>query len=170
MQSDMKELCNAIEENQVNRFILMPQNLSKGIQGKIGEQKDGKIYVEMTMASVQLVDTNETYSMHFQVIMRNFHLQMAALDNINKHNLFNILIENPKYSLVISQQNIKMVYQIPRAQLIDDQLPPIRLHSSKLFNQLNGEQQSAVANIVYGKNYPLPYLLYGPPGKIYQYY
>lgn len=31
--------------------------------------------------------------------------------------------------------------------------------------QLNPEQQSAVENIVYAKNYPLPYILIGPPGK-----
>lgn len=30
--------------------------------------------------------------------------------------------------------------------------------------QLNPEQQSAVENIVYARNYPLPYILIGPPG------
>lgn len=31
--------------------------------------------------------------------------------------------------------------------------------------QLNPEQQSAVANIINAKNYPLPYILIGPPGE-----
>lgn len=30
---------------------------------------------------------------------------------------------------------------------------------------LNPEQESAVENIVHAKNYPLPYILHGPPGK-----
>lgn len=31
--------------------------------------------------------------------------------------------------------------------------------------QLNPEQQSAVENIVFAKNFPLPYILIGPPGE-----
>lgn len=34
--------------------------------------------------------------------------------------------------------------------------------------QLNPEQQSAVENIVYAKNYPLPYILIGPPGESFE--
>lgn len=41
----------------------------------------------------------------------------------------------------------------------------IRFFSRDSMFQLNPEQQSAVENIVYAKNYPLPYILIGPPGK-----
>lgn len=37
-------------------------------------------------------------------------------------------------------------------------------YRGKMYQTLNEEQLSAVANIIKAKNYPLPYLLFGPPG------
>lgn len=182
----MKEFCNAIDENELCQFVLKPKNpilLYGEIKGKVKEQKDGKVYIEIwNWDSFKRVNTGDTYSMHFQANSKNFELQTNALEFIDKHDLFDCLIKNPAYSLrgeFIT--NVRVNYQLsPEDQrclniryykeLSQHQSNLTSMHNTKPsidFNDLNAEQKTAIGNIVNGDNYPLPYLLYGPPGELF---
>lgn len=174
-------MCNAIDENQLNQFVLLPRNqtdLSDEIKGKIKSQKDGKVFVEMYWHSYSLVRTDVTYSMHFQVMEKNYNLQIDALDTLKSNNLFGNLIHNRIYDLCGEGVTMLRVnYQEPNSadqinvqycrRLEQPELPTNYVASqTPLFVTLNTEQKSAVENILSGNNYPLPYLLYGPPGDL----
>lgn len=182
----MAEMCNAIDENQLNQFILVPKHqieFSREIRGRIVQQKEGKIYIEIrNIESFNSVDTTEKYIIRFQVIRKNFDLQMDALHYIGKHKLFNCLIKNPDYHRIgeivqktqvnydLSSDNKKRVnilYYTPlsRDDCNENMFSFNRFHQSSIFTSLNAEQKTAVVNIFDGNNYPLPYLLYGPPGS-----
>lgn len=79
-----------------------------------------------------------------------FLLQHNALNWIEKHQLFDCLINNPIYD--------GKIVNLPQTQSIniDEQ-------------KLNEEQNSAILNIVNGKDDPWPYLLFGPPGRVFFY-
>lgn len=87
------------------------------------------------------------YDIHFKLNQIVYESQHNAIDFIGKHKLFNILINNPNYHK-----------QIPTTS-------NLVLNYSRN-DGLNSEQIQAVDCIIQGSNYPLPYLLYGPPGKI----
>lgn len=176
----MTELCNAIDENQLSQFTLLPKYSGEGkeLQGRIAQRIDNKIYVEIYWAN--LVDQGEIYRMNFQPIRKNYYLQMDALKFVVRDKLFKILIKNPKYHLIgkeITTFNVK--YQLPdggekkiclkyyerASHSFDAPHSMLRHHPSKLFASLNDEQRTAVVNIVEGGHHPLPYLLHGPPGK-----
>lgn len=181
----MTELCNAFDENQLSQFILLSKNsgvFGKELKGRLVQRKDGKFYVEIyrtKQVSVEVeVDESETYSMIFQPIRKNFYLQKTALRFVDNHNLFGTLIKNSAYHLIgkqlttfkmnydlpeSSKQTVKIVYYEMGSHSFD--APIFNYHPTELFRSLNDEQKSAVTNIVVGGHYPLPYLLYGPPGK-----
>lgn len=177
----MKEMCNAIDENQLNQFVLLPRNptgLSDEIIGKIKSQKDRKVFVEMYWHSYSLVRTDVTYSMHFQVMEKNYNLQIDALDTLRSHNLFENLIHNRIYDLCgegitmlrigYRESNSSDQINVQYCRRLEQPELPTNFVASQtsLFETLNTEQKSAVENILSGNNYPLPYLLYGPPGEI----
>lgn len=178
----MAELCNAIDENQLGRFILLPKNSNEGltIEGKIVSRKDDKIFVDIWQRGwAPCVDESDIYCMHFQPIRKNFHLQMAALESVDTHELFGILINNQEYHVLGKKlTTFNVDYQLPEGGEGKIQLsyyergchsfaPCTRMiyYPSKLFASLNDEQRTAVVNIVEGGHYPVPYLLYGPPGS-----
>lgn len=175
----MAELCNAIDENLLSQFILVPKNSGGGeeLEGRIVQRVDDKIFVRIYNANS--VDQSKSYCMNFQPIRKNFHLQMAALGFVDKHNLFRILIKNPNYHLIGrkittfnvdyklpegDEQKVRLTYYEPACHSFDAPHSLLRHHPSNLFASLNDEQRTAVVNIVEGGHYPQPYLLYGPPG------
>lgn len=180
----MLELSNAIDENQVNQFILKPKttaiNSYRQITGSVKQQKGGNIYIEIWhWDSFDMIDTADTYAMHFQVNNKNYEGQTNALEFIDKHDLFDCLIKNPAYKLLGElKSTVRVDYRLTPG---DRRYVNIRYHEKihpEQFDHnqtpkldvvdLNTEQKTAVENIVNGNNYPLPYLLYGPPGKLLQ--
>lgn len=160
----MHEMCIAVDEGELNWFILIPRSEStlNEIKGRIVEQKEGKIFVEMFRETIKLVKEDEIYSMKFLANRKNFDLQNTALEYVQKHQLFDCLINSAIYQRVYENNTnarasesifLKNPAQIPNKITFD--------------GSLNTEQKKAVQNIVRSQSYPLPYLLYGPPGKCY---
>lgn len=117
---------------------------SNNFNGKIKRRESEKIYVDIYPG--WKCDTTERYSINFELNRTGFQLQHNALKFVKEHRLFNILINNPLYH---SQRSI---------------LPSID-HSILNETGLNDEQNRAIDCILSGRYNPVPYLLYGPPGK-----
>lgn len=115
------------------------------LNGKIKRRESGKIYVEIFNANKW--DSQEQYDIAFEINRIVYQLQHNALEFIQKHRLFDILINNPSYQ-----------YQREECML---NLSACRISTPI---GLNSEQTKAVDSIISGDNFPLPYLLYGPPG------
>lgn len=130
---------------QFRKFTLFSKNGDRLTDGEIIFKEDNKISVELE--STENWRRDRLYDLVFQV-NRVYHLlQHQALDFVLQHKLFDLLIDNPNYSAPESHDN-----QI-------DYVPPKVIDFG-----LNEEQKNALTNIVSGKYYPLPYLLYGPAG------
>lgn len=119
------------------------------LNGKIKQRKGEKIIVEIFNA--YKYDHFTTYDLTFETNRIVYQLQHSALEFIEKHEIFNILINHPDYY-----------------RQIEDRWPSrstsVFANSNANQNDLNDEQMQAIDCIVEGNNYPLPYLLYGPPG------
>lgn len=122
----------------------------QSIKGKDEE----KIYIELyeqSYLSFKRVYKNQPFDIFFRFNRLSFRMQHYALEFIRDHRLFNQLIDNADYDFVD-------VDECSSPDLIE-----ITLSRDSMF-QLNPEQQTAVENIVHARNYPLPYILIGPPG------
>lgn len=179
----MDELCGAIDENQLHQLILKPEHeveSSIEINGKIVHLQDGKILIEV--CNEALVDTDKTYSLHFQLNRNNIELQLNALSFIEKHNLYDCLLDHPAYRLngkLIDtlKENYDSWFEYWHSALSSDESTlwfecfiekKETHHYSSPLAALQGtsaEQNKAVKSIVNGSSYPLPYLLTGPAGK-----
>lgn len=96
------------------------------------------------------------YDIEFHGKRLPFQLQHRALDFMKNQNLFELVINNPKYRTFCAAH-----INAPS----DDSTTPC--HKIMYREDLNEEQRLAVSNIV-GSNDEfnrLPYLLFGPPGK-----
>lgn len=131
--------------------MLSPNSMSaEKFNGKILRRESEKIYVNIYQG--WKCNDVDTYSISFEVNRTGFQLQHNALNFIKKHALFSILINSPLYYCPNSTQTLNN--NINRT--ISNQ------------NELNNEQMQAIECIVNGKYNPHPYLLYGPPGMIFQ--
>ncbi|XP_031626858.1 putative helicase mov-10-B.1 [Contarinia nasturtii] len=146
-------ISEAIDDGILEQFILKPANSKGGriITGSIQGKNDDKIFIEITDDCRKYAVNNykhESYDIYFIVNRQPFQLQHYALKMMREQKLFDCLISNPKY---------------------DDDSERPALNDSYNFCQtalkMNEEQKIAVANIVKAPNAPLPYLLFGPPGK-----
>lgn len=124
-------------------FNLISKDGFEVSKGEIIGKDNGKIHV--CLKNVIAWHEDQLYDIVFQRNRTPFLLQHKALEYVHSHQLFDVLINNPKYWLNQSENS-------PSKPVSCDQ------------NDLNEEQEVAVENIVAGDYYPLPYLLYGPPG------
>lgn len=122
--------------------------------GSIKGKDEEKIFIELyeqSYVSFKKVYKEQPFDIFFRFNRLSFRMQHYALDAMRDHRLFNHLIDNPAYDDIVKHNSNKNS---------DDFV----LSRDSMF-QLNPEQQSAVENIVYAKNHPLPYILIGPPGN-----
>lgn len=130
---------------QFDRFRLRSKDDSTVYDGEIILKLNTKIYIELNDLTDKL-NTDELYDICFDYNPIFYHLQHQALDFVQRHRLFDILINNSLYHEK------------------SDTSKQIDLNDSSIIDDLNEEQIKAVNKICAGKYYPLPYLLYGPPG------
>lgn len=123
---------------------MIPKFGGKKLKGEIEFREDEKIYVDIYNADKSIATTN--YYIVFEKDRAVYQLQHDALDIIEKHKLFNILINNPIY--YGQKENCSPC-----------------VSPSEFDNELNIEQIQAINSIIKGEYHPVPYLLYGPPGK-----
>lgn len=154
----MAEISAAIEENLLDALRLKPVTVDESwlenFFGSIKGKDEEKIYIELyeqSYLSFKRAYKNQPFDIFFRFNRLSFRMQHYALDFIRDHRLFIQLIENPNYDFNDRDNSTS-------------DLDDIILSRDSMF-QLNPEQQSAVENIVYARNYPLPYILIGPPGK-----
>lgn len=138
----MANLCTY--SKQFDRFSLRSKDGSIALDGEIILKKKNKIVVELSGDPAD----DQLYDIVFHQNRSFFLMQHFALDFIKNHKLFELLINNPLYS-VNSAEATNMNKGCEKMETFDG---------------LNEEQSEAVRNIVSGDYYPCPFLLYGPPG------
>ncbi|XP_037051434.1 putative helicase mov-10-B.1 [Bradysia coprophila] len=141
----LAKILAAIDDNQLARFMLLPSStLLPFLQGRIMRRAANKIFVRIFFP--QDWRCGVKYAIHFEVNQLNYQIQHSALDFIEMHRLFPILINNPLYRRQSSDASVNQ--GTDRFTRTD----------------LNPEQRQAIEFIIGGSYNPLPYLLYGPPG------
>lgn len=145
----MEVLCTHV--NQFDLFDLYANSGRIIGGGEISLKENDKIYIEL---NDKLRDWHEdkTYDILFRNVRKAHLVQHQALNFFRQHKLFDLLINNPKYRSSNPIQSECNVEFKRNKQLIYDN------------NDLNDEQIEAVEKIVNANYYPLPYLLFGPPG------
>ncbi|KAG4069886.1 hypothetical protein HA402_009593 [Bradysia odoriphaga] len=146
ISDDCDKLTAAIDDNQLSRFTLKSRKTHVPLQGRITRRAANKIFVRIF--TPQDWRRGVKYDIHFEVNQINYEIQHSALDFIEMHRLFPILINNPLYHCQSSDASVD--------EGID------RFSTER--TDLNPEQRQAIEFIVGGSYSPLPYLLYGPPG------
>ncbi|XP_037051435.1 putative helicase mov-10-B.1 [Bradysia coprophila] len=144
ISTDFDKLTAAIDENQLSRFTLKSRKAHVPLQGRITRRAENKIFVRIF--APQDWRCGVKYDIHFEVNQLNYQIQHSALDFIEMHRLFPILINNPLYHRQSSDASVNQ--GTDRFTRTD----------------LNPEQRQAIEFIIGGSYNPLPYLLYGPPG------
>ncbi|KAG4069838.1 hypothetical protein HA402_009545 [Bradysia odoriphaga] len=137
----------AIDDNQLTRFMMLPSStLLPFLQGKITRRAANKIFVRIFFPKDWRCGVK--YDIHFEFNQFNYQIQHSALDFIEMHRLFPILINNPLYRRQSSHASVN---------------PGTDRFTSER-TDLNPEQRQAIECIIGGSYNPLPYLLFGPPG------
>lgn len=126
----------------VDRFTLKAKEKELKFDGTIKNRSDNKLFIEL-YGKVKRWCEEDLFDITFQINRMSYQLQHLALSNIQKHELFDILIHNWEYYVKV---------------------PGTCISKRSAHPSLNEEQAKAVETIVNGDYYPLPYLLYGPPG------
>lgn len=75
--------------------------MDRDIFGSIGSKNDNKIFLEISEDDCDYVAQNskkQSYKINFSVNKQPFQLQHNALKLLHDLNLFNCLIDNPKYN------------------------------------------------------------------------
>ncbi|KAJ6648016.1 putative helicase mov-10-B.1, partial [Pseudolycoriella hygida] len=138
---------------EFDKFDVLTRNGEFVTTGHILYKENNKIYVEINSAAS--VQQDEFYDIVFQNNRTTHLLQHQALNLVQSHKLFDILISNPSYYTNWNSEDNESSITVP----------PLHTSLQSTYAiDLNAEQQEAVVNILQGKFYPLPYLLYGPPG------
>lgn len=117
----------------------------KTFNGKILRRESEIIYADIYPGWE--CTTTDSYNITFEVNQLVFQLQHNALNFIRQHHLFDIFINNPQY-------------HSPDPPWIDNN------NTISPQDGLNAEQLQAIECIVNGNYNPMPYLLYGPPGRV----
>lgn len=106
----MSKLAEAVDESILDHFTLKPSETSKEVEptkyqiiisGLIKGSNKDFIFVEVDEGFGHLLNncSKQTYDIFFNINRMPFRLQHNALEWIKKHNLFNILINNPIYDI-----------------------------------------------------------------------
>ncbi|KAG4068951.1 hypothetical protein HA402_005099 [Bradysia odoriphaga] len=141
----------AIDNGLLSRFVLHSADDAQEIGGSISRRDNEKIYVSL-YDGVERFNEDTLYDIKFKINRIPFQVQHKALDFIRSHKLFEILIENPKYSTQETHPHE------------NEHRESAMLCENELNNSLNEEQIQAVQRISSGNYHPLPYILYGPAG------
>lgn len=153
----MEGLCVAFENGLFNRFVLHSKHEERKIDGSILGKSDDKIHV-LLFDGIDNFSENQVYDVHFQINRIPYQVQHKALDFVQHHKLFEVLINNPKYSLADDGMNVPEKCET-------DEVPNAGKSEANPYSEdLNEEQIQAIEQIIQGHYYPLPYLLYGPAG------
>lgn len=149
MQEKVSHIYKGFNQSIIKGFTLKPSKNGKTIiSGKIKSCNKVWIFLEIDKKDISYLRNNcdQKYDIRFEINRTAFQMQHNALKLIKEHNLFPILINNPKYnssnSTVLSETQFSF--------------------NGKLADNLNEEQKLAVHNIVKATNYPLPYIVFGP--------
>lgn len=137
---------------QFTECTIIPKSGTRSSNGQVIFKEDNKMFVELErMETINGWNPDELYDIVFRYDRKYYLMQHQALDFIQRHKLFDLLINNPKY------HSTTTVEEPTDEQNYD---PPDELENF----YLNEEQKDAIANIIQGDYFPLPYLLYGPAG------
>lgn len=119
------------------------------ITGVVQEIEKKYIYLAINEGYDELAEqlNDICYDIRFYSNRLPYQLQHYALEWINEHKLFPLLIDNPTYRDEYLYNN-DVDYTI----------------RSEISSKLNTSQRKAVKNIVLARNQPIPFLLFGPPG------
>lgn len=111
-QNALSEMKAAIDENNLDRFILTPKqtrlNSKVEISGQICFIRDNRVVIEIfpdCCERLEHIYRFDTFDITFQLNSTPYQLQHTALDYIQNHNLFDVLINNPLYSMRNTQFN-----------------------------------------------------------------
>lgn len=116
-----------------------------------GTGTDEYIYIAITEGYDELRNKHTFlyYDINFHINRLPYQLQHNALQWVNHHKLFDVLINNPLMNLNHdSYQNSSKNYKF----------------TCDIAEKLNESQKKAVHNIIHSRNRPIPFLLFGPPG------
>lgn len=157
-------MAGAIDENIIERFVLMPicNKLPKNteIKGQILRISDKKVYIEIFKESNKHVRRSwqsESYDIFFKLNRTPYQLQHFALEFVKNEQLFTRLINNSFYDCKSSKLKISDSVQMKKNLALNCK--------DTMLVSLNVEQRSAVEQMVSNVDL-LPYVLFGPPGKI----
>lgn len=101
-QDEVAEMSEAIDEGLLEHFVLKPvgKMVRSNIGGYVNRINDDNIFVEIFEESFEYMRrkcSRESYDISFCVNRQPFQLQHNALKWMLEHNLFNCLIDSPKY-------------------------------------------------------------------------
>lgn len=149
-QPDQNGFLAAIDDEDLYHCALQSRSSGETFKGIIQGRESQHIYLQIYRAWE--MQTTDSFDIVFESNRTVYQLQHNALELIQIHQIFDILISNSQYF----SQNM---------------CSPLRIENIKptILNQisqddLNDKQIQAIHCIVSGKYNPTPYLLYGPPG------
>lgn len=153
LQAGYQNFRKAIDVKLLEAFTIKKSDTPKAplFSGKLQSCDNNYIYVKIINANQEarfVNNDNMLFDITFNINRLTYQIQLAALQWVNEHRLFSILIANPLYSRT------------------DKVVPTVNAEFlSPIFKGLNKEQKIAVKFMVEAHNRPLPYILFGPPGK-----
>lgn len=110
----MAEISAAIDENLLDQFVLTThENIQ--FEGRKKSSNLEKIFVEINENCFEKflkVSVEKSFDIHFVLNRTPFQLQHLALDFIEDHGLFDILINNIKYDCTGNEQTNVNRYEI----------------------------------------------------------
>lgn len=120
------------------------------IAGQVNEVNQNEMIFKITEGFIKLLNhRSKKVSIMFTYNRSTYQLQHNALEWMLKHDLFDMIIRNALYDSNEHCQFTTSAYNF----------------ICQSCEMLNEEQQMAVKSIVAAHNRPIPFLLFGPPGK-----
>ncbi|XP_031626698.1 putative helicase mov-10-B.2 isoform X2 [Contarinia nasturtii] len=159
IEKRITKMVEAVDENILDHFTLKPIKTSRifnkniSIPGSIKGCNKKYIFVKIDEDGFDYLRRHckwTFFDISFHMNRTIFQLQHNALEWIEDHQLFSLLIKNPTYDV---KQRVTSHHYLETYKF-----------SGLLASNLNDEQKIAAINIVKAQNAPMPYLLFGPAG------